>query len=581
MKRHITLIAVLLLVCVVFSGCNTYTTEETPEATTPPETEEAPPSEETAEETEATEEVAEEVSKTFTFVKGGDVITLDAGKAADNMSEEALYYTQAALMRNFHDTYLPDAAEDFEISDDGLEITFYLRDGLVWSDETPLTADDFVFGFLHLMDPESANAGANSYYVVKGAEAYNIGEGAAEDVGVSAPDEQTFVVELAYLEPTFYDTIKALNPIRRDYVEEHGSSYGTSPETYISSGPYIVTDWTYEQSVSFEKNPLYWDAASINITNLEWLTIVDQNAQLNLFDTGDADGMQLPSGYAETYADQLVISYQSAAGNAIQLNFSNPENPDAGEVLANYNFRKALSYAIDRAPMIAAMQPDYVADSRLVSDKTLTPSGQTWAEAYPFEANPVEADSEAAQQFLADALDELGYGSVDELPAMTFLLFEVPTYRTYAEGFLDAWNTVLGLNNIEISVLPIPQAIQAGMSGQFDLYLQGLARGSDPYSMFQMFGIGGAMNWGEWDEMQTYTDMLDATNEMLDQEERFDALFEIEKFFDENGYMIPLWSYGGSMVVKPDLNLTGYGVSTFDTPTVSFVYADIIPDSQR
>ena len=94
-------------------------------------------------------------------------------------------------------TYVPAMAESCDISEDGLTYTFTLRDGLKWSDGSDLTAYDFEYAWMRVMNPETGSKCVSDMWgVVKNAEAWYNGECTAEDVGVKAVDDKTFVVEL-------------------------------------------------------------------------------------------------------------------------------------------------------------------------------------------------------------------------------------------------------------------------------------------------------------------------------------------------------------------------------------------------
>ena len=93
-------------------------------------------------------------------------------------------------------------AKDYKISDDGLTYTFTIRDDAKWSNGDPVTAEDFEFTWKRALDPETASDYATILYYIKGGEAFNIGEGSIDDVGVKALDEKTLEVTLEY--PTAY-----------------------------------------------------------------------------------------------------------------------------------------------------------------------------------------------------------------------------------------------------------------------------------------------------------------------------------------------------------------------------------------
>ncbi len=161
---------------------------------------------------------------------------------------------------------------------------------------------------------------------------------------------------------------------------------------------------------------------------------------------------------------------------------------------------------------------------------------------------PSNADPEKAKEYLATALSELGM-TVEELPDITFLLFDVPTYRLFSESLVDAWKQVLGLDCIKISQLPIPQCIQAGYQGQFDIYFQGIGGSADPYHNLEYWTTNGAINWTGWSD-PVYDRMVEETNGYVDPTERFAKIAECEEYLFQHGPLEPLFYSGSNYVYR-------------------------------
>ncbi len=105
---------------------------------------------------------------------------------------------------------------------------------------------------------------AYSWFAIKNASAYNSGEITDwAQVGVKALDDLTLEITLERPLNSFDRTIavRGLYPLRQDFVEQVGGSeqLGSSPDTMLFSGPYIITDWVLESSMELKKNDLYWD----------------------------------------------------------------------------------------------------------------------------------------------------------------------------------------------------------------------------------------------------------------------------------------------------------------------------------
>ena len=141
------------------------------------------------------------------FLNGAEPETLDPalitgqpeGRVANALFEGLLTFDQSGKPR-------PGMAESWEVSEDGRVYTFTLREGLTWSDGTPLTSRDFVESWRRTLDPATASEYAYQLHYIKNARAFNEGESADfSQVGVSAPDERTLRVELENPTPFFPD----------------------------------------------------------------------------------------------------------------------------------------------------------------------------------------------------------------------------------------------------------------------------------------------------------------------------------------------------------------------------------------
>lgn len=137
-------------------------------------------------------------------------------------------------------------AKDVTISEDGKTYTFTLRDDLKWSDGTKLTAADFLYAWTRLVDPKTQ--GPNAYLLDSVVNSYDIRTDKKDisTIGLSAPDDQTFIVQLAQAQPSFLSVVSIawLAPQKQSYIEEQGENYAQTSEKLLYSGPFIVKNWS-------------------------------------------------------------------------------------------------------------------------------------------------------------------------------------------------------------------------------------------------------------------------------------------------------------------------------------------------
>ncbi|MGY9105629.1 MAG: ABC transporter substrate-binding protein, partial [Alphaproteobacteria bacterium] len=133
---------------------------------------------------------------------------------------------------------IPAAAENWDVSDDGLVWTFHLREH-VWSDGIPVTAEDFVYAWQRILDPQTAAPYASLLYIFKNAQAVNSGAVPPSSLGASALDARTLVLELENPAPYLPELMSHFTtyPVPRHVVEVMGSDW-TAAENYVGNGPF-------------------------------------------------------------------------------------------------------------------------------------------------------------------------------------------------------------------------------------------------------------------------------------------------------------------------------------------------------
>ena len=182
----------------------------------------------------------------------------------------------------------PALAEGYTVSADGLTYTVTLKKGLKWSDGSALTASDFVYSWKRAVDPLTA---ADYEYMFSGFAGYDEG-----DLQVKAINDTTLEFKLiapcAYIEdlmafPTFF-------PVKKSAVESY-ADWKTSPggwcqeAGFVSNGPFVCTGWNHDVSMTYEKNPYYWDAANVKVEKLEFMLSADDNAIFAAYNAGNLD----------------------------------------------------------------------------------------------------------------------------------------------------------------------------------------------------------------------------------------------------------------------------------------------------
>ena len=456
-----------------------------------------------------------------------EVQSLDPQVATDGTSFEVIAdYTDGLMQMDADGAAVPAMAETYDISEDGKTYTFHLRDAK-WSNGEAVTAADFVFGWQRAVDP--ATASEYSYMlsdigqVVNAAEII-AGEKPVTDLGVTAVDDKTLEVQLnvpvsyflslMYF-PTFY-------PVNEAFYNTCADTFGTSPETVLSNGAFVLTDYQPAATAfAMEKNPDYYDADKIALDGLAYQVIKDSQQALMSYQTGTLD-ITLLNG---EQVDQVKDDPEFTSVGAGYLWYISP-NIDAVPDLANLNLRKAMTFALDRDAITAqfATGPD---GSDFSADQTKF-------------ADDCAYDPEKAKEFFETAKAELGKDTF----TFDMVVDADDAPQKVAQVVKEQLETTLEGLTINLTVEPKKQRVQDMQDGTFEL---GLTRWgpdyADPMTYLGMWVTGNSNNYGLWSDAD-YDAIIDecTTGDLCtDPEGRWAALYEAEQIVLEQAVIFPLY----------------------------------------
>ncbi|MDC9603786.1 ABC transporter substrate-binding protein [Xenorhabdus griffiniae] len=190
-----------------------------------------------------------------------------------------------------HGETVPGVAERWE--NDGYKVwTFYLRHDAKWSDGKPVTAQDFVYSWRRIADPNTGSPYTSylQYAYIQNVDDILKGIKSPEQLGVKALDDHRFQVTLSQPVPYLIDMLShtAMKPIRQDVVEKWGNKW-TSPENYIGNGAYTLKDWVVNERIVLMRNPQYWNNKETLIEKGTFLPIVSEVSSVNRYRSGEVD----------------------------------------------------------------------------------------------------------------------------------------------------------------------------------------------------------------------------------------------------------------------------------------------------
>lgn len=557
MKKILAALLSGILTVSALSGCGTYTTDESTAGSDSTAASESTASEDASGESQTTSGDG----STFTFI-GGNPVTLNPILSQSTDDGNTFYLLQSGLFRYYRDEVYNEICDEYTVSDDGLVYNFHLREAN-WSDGTPITAEQFAYSIQCALNPEMGSPSASTYENVVGAMAYNSGEGSWDDVGVKVIDDQNLEITLETPDDIFILALatSGLYPLQQDFVEAQGEKLGSSVDTMQYSGPYVLTEWKLDSSLTFTKNPEYWNAdESFPVETVTLLKVDDANTTYSMFEAGEVDAIaSVPAQYRDLLADYTTT--QSGGDGLMYLWFNAGADETEGDrVMANDNFRLALNYALDRSSIMAAIDPMMQPYSRLMIPVYDGLNGGSYVDEYPIDCPPVEGDVEKAKEYLDLALEELGYSSVEELPEMNFVTWDADRQKLMCEAIIDQWKQNLGITSIQLDQYPIGTAIGMYMSNDYDIFAISLSASLSLEDSLENYVTGGDYNNGIWN-CPEYDEIVAQLQTETDEATRFELIQQAEQLLVTGSSIVPFYALTTTYAVQDYVD--GFYMPTF------------------
>ena len=401
---------------------------------------------------------------------------------------------------------VPACAEGYEVSEDGLTYTVTLKEGLKWSDGTDLTAADFEYSWKRATDPAVA---ADYAYMFSGFAGYEEGE-----LNVTALDDLTLQFVLtapcAYIEdlmafPTFY-------PVQKAWVEEHATAEAPGAwcqeAGFPSNGAYICTGWNHDTSMTYEKNPYWFDADKVTIEKLEFMLSADDTAIYAAYNDGSIDFAdsvptdEIATLLAEENPEFYIVDELGTYYAAFNCKSALFEGKTAEQAAA---MREAFSLLIDRDYIV-----ENIGQTGQVAANAFIPLGMADGNGGIFKSEAIEqgyydpyainndydatvAKAKELLEFAGYTFDENGMLSADTPISIEYLTNESSGHIAIAESMQQDFAAV-GID-MSIQVQDWNVFLEERKNGNFDFAREGwIADFNDPINMLEMWTTASGNN---------------------------------------------------------------------------------------
>ncbi|MEX3002738.1 ABC transporter substrate-binding protein [Serratia fonticola] len=223
---------------------------------------------------------------------GSEVASLDPHKVEGTPESNIILNLLEGLVGTDANGHLaPAVAESWE-NTDYQTWTFHLRPGAVWSDGSPVTAQDFVYSWQRLADPKTGSPYASylQYARIENIDAILAGKKPPESLGVSAIDDKTLKVTLSEPVPYFVSMLShtSMKPVKQSVVEKFGDKW-TLPQNYVGNGAYRLSEWVVNERIVLERNPSYWNNSKTVIEQATFLPLSSEVSDINRYRSGEID----------------------------------------------------------------------------------------------------------------------------------------------------------------------------------------------------------------------------------------------------------------------------------------------------
>jgi len=415
-------------------------------------------------------------------------------------------------------------AETITPSEDNLTYTFTLRPS-IWSDGSPLTANDFVTSWSEILTPDFPAPYASLFYIIKNGEQIKKGILPKDSLGIKVKDTLTFEVTLEHPAPYFLNLV-ALPPF-----------YPTAHNSLLTNGPFIIDEWKEFDVITLKKNHYFWDATHVPLSGIN-LYMVSEHTEEALFDNGKLSwsGSPITNISSDTIAkltEENKISFSPALGthyficNTHSSPFKNPK------------IRQAFAYALNRKEIVEHV----LQGGQSAALGFLPPPLNVSKNSYFKDYQPQKARQLFAEVFAGD-----------DIPEITFIYATNERNHKIAQAVQQQWNRVFGIK-VNIKALEGKIFLEAIKKGEYQIAnASWIGDFNDPVNFLELFqDKNSPLNKTLW-ENKTYQKHLKASQISSSSEERILEFKQAEEILMKEFPIIPLFFYTFSYRKSPQLS---------------------------
>ncbi len=407
---------------------------------------------------------------------------------------------------------VPGAAESWEVSEDGMTITFQIRKDAKWSNGEDLTADDFRESWLAILAPEIEAEYASLLDDIEGAREYRTGVVSAEDVGITTDGQKKLIVRLKTPSPQFLSIVchYSFAPVHRDFRQ---LSDWSAVRSVPVNGPFVIRARNSEE-ILMDSNPFYHDKDNVGVEGLRFLFLDDSDEVMSRFSRFEID-------WVISGMDTSLLTIPEALNISPLFSTTYYYFSNQSEVWSDERVRRALALLLPWEEILG---------SRFIPALSLVPPIPNYPEAgagFPIR----EERLDEALTLLEEAGYPLGKGLPDPV-------LKVPMEDDFTLAMKQAWEEALGLTVI-VEVVEYPDYYTSIKTGGYDIAtLTWTGDYADPYTFLGMWDSHSSFNESGFSNPEFDSLLKDSTT--LAFQERFNTLRQAEDILLQSCQVMPI-----------------------------------------
>lgn len=500
-------------------------------------------------------ETKEAISQSIVISTPAPISTLDTTQTTDKNTFTMVQHLFEGLTR-FDETTtpVPGIAKTIDVSEDGKEYNFTLREDAKWSNGETITAHDFEYAWKRLLSPDTQ--GPNAYLldnVVNGLAVRN-GEKSVDEVGFKATSDTEFKVTLENPQPSFLSVLAIgwLAPQQQAYVEKTGAAYGTNSDSLLYNGAFVLTNWDGTSDTwTLEKNKEYYDQEAVKLEEVSVQTLKEENTGISLFEGGDLDLVRISGQNVAQYSNlDGYVTFNDVANSFLDF------NKKEGSPLANLDLRKAIALAIDKEALTESVLADGSKPLNGLVPAGLYSNPETNEDYRKYSGDHVTYNVDEAKKHWKQAQKEVG-----EKLEVNLLAADTDQGKKVSEYIQSQLEENLPGLKINVNLQPSNNVNQSRREKNYEISLSGWIAGSSEIdSYFNLYVTNSSYNYGNYNNKE-YTDLVvkAKTVDANDSNKQFEDYKKAEEILlEQDSAHVPVYQSASNYLVNPKIKNVEY-----------------------